>query len=63
MGEAEALLDRCLGLTEIRYRQADAEHSQACLNLAAHGIPTSAAAKLLSRAEAAEMLAAALPLV
>ena len=63
VGEAEALLDRCLGLTEIRYRQADAEHSQACLNLSAHGIPTSAAAKLLSRAEAAEMLAAALPLV
>lgn len=58
--EAEAWLDRCLDLTEIRYQSPDPEHSQACLNLSAHGIPTSLSSHILTRAEAAEMLAAAL---
>ena len=59
-GEAEAWLDKCMGLTEIRYLTPDEEHSQACLNLAAHGIPTTLSSHVLTRAEAAEMLTAAL---
>ncbi len=60
VNEAAAWLDSCLGLTEIRYLQADGEHSQACLNLSAHGIPTSLGSHILTRAEAAQMLAGAL---
>ncbi len=59
-GEAAAWLDRCMGLTEIRYLTPDEEHSQACLNLSARGIPTTLSSHVLTRAEAAEMLAAAL---
>lgn len=60
--EATAWLDQALGLTEIRYWQPDDAHTQACLNLTAHGIPTDADAQYLTRAEAARMLAAALEL-
>lgn len=60
VNEAAAWLDRTLGLTEVRYLQADAQHSQACLNLDAHGIPTALGSRILTRSEAAEMLAGAL---
>ncbi len=61
--EAAAWLDRALGLAGIRYLQPDDTHTQACLNLSAHGIPTNTGSQDLTRAEAARMLAAALELI
>ena len=60
--EAAVWLDRALGLSEVRYLRADESSGQACLNLSGHGIPTVLGSHILTRAEAAEMLAAALEL-
>ena len=58
--EAAELLSRALKLTDVRYLPAEEETSQASRNLRAYGIPVSLGSKVLTRAEAAEMLAAAL---
>lgn len=60
--EAAAWLDRALELPEIRYVTSETENSQAWRNLTAFGIPAAAGSGTLTRAEAAQMLAAALVL-
>ena len=58
--EAAAYLSRALMLRDVRYLPAEEGTSQASRNLRAYGLPVSLSSKILNRAEAAEMLAAAL---
>lgn len=60
--EANEWLNQTLALTEISYLQPEPGQTQAYLNLTAHGIPAPAGADVLTRGEAARMLAAALAL-
>ncbi len=57
--EAGEWLNAALRLTEIGYRDPSDAETQAYLNLTAHGIPAVSGDTVLTRAEAAEMLAAA----
>ena len=57
--EAAVWLSRLLHLQDVRYGPDDAALSQAVRNLRAHGIPAATGSRILTRAEAAEMLAAA----
>ena len=57
--EANAWLNALLHLEDVHYGQAADDVSQAARNLLAHGIPAALGSRILMRAEAAEMLAAA----
>ena len=57
--EASSWLNTMLRLQDVRYGQNDEGVSQAARNLRAHGIPAPLGSHILTRAEAAQMLAAA----
>ena len=63
--EAEALLDRTLGLENVRYLEAEEAQSQACLNLRAFGVIEDSRGPdlFLTRLDAARMLSRALTLL